>query len=361
MSFPNLDIKSGGQSKSLASILGKKKNAPNALDTFNSSTRTYERRGSYEPRIPEQHKKQFLDPNITTSFEVKNRQIELNSNAEPITKYDKNSLAYAVHLLKEKIMEKAIMPVDKLSREDVMLFQKFQEKFADNCENAPVSRKWLALMDYILLKVKDLDRKYMSDNYFGYKKFLLYHIINISLSYIIIGGETTTTTTGDGLNIPSFNGKNSTGSNQTIFGKINKFIKHIPIFMEKISNNHREIRNLDQQHTYFLEQDSAIDSTIHTLRANTKSQEKELDKKLSKDNKDALNRSLEENKQTLEKTLQRKAALATKIKDVIDKKNNLENDNKSEFRILDKYIQFNYFMHDDWCPPLDYGLNSIMQ
>ena len=251
--------------------------------------------------------------------------------------------------LREKIIERGRKPIDdKIFHNDIKFLQKFHNNFSENFE------KWNELMDNILNLVIELDKKCLSENYYGFKEALISEIINISMSYIIIGRETIS---GVGIdNLRNHTMKYGDENKLTIEQKINIFLKNLPDTMDKNSIVNQEILKLDRNHSQILQEESKTDYLIKTLRANIKLQEKNMKIKSKADEKKLIKENMEENKQSLEDALYKLSILKKDIENIIAKKKVQQDIINANFHRLFNYLEFDYFMHDDWSPILDSGL-----
>lgn len=222
---------------------------------------------------------------------------------------DKKSLSSFVESLKEEIKKK----VDENS-EDSVLIANFSKKFSD------LYIEWNELMNFMLDKIKELDKKYMSLDYFGFKEKLAHNLLNISLSFIIIDDE-------------------------TIKNKINLFFEILEPTMNQISCMTKRLLELDKNHSVLLTQNNNTISTIQAIKNNIKVLVKTVGQKHSID------------KETLENDLldmiNKHEEIENKIMDVILDKKQCNERIRTEYHSLENCLQFDYFMHDDWCPYLD--------
>ncbi|XWV25597.1 hypothetical protein QJ856_gp0157 [Tupanvirus deep ocean] len=404
MSFSGLDIKTGNQSKSLASIFGKKNGSMNGMESFNQVDKKPSERyrpSSKEPLTRETPLLSKETPSITRNSNLPARELPVKQptsevapsawdkplmiigaqndypsfdkddsktsgetraqfdrrwvRAVTIPKYDKNSLAALVEYIKKQIIERGTTPIPKdLHPSDVESMLKFQSKYAN------VSTDWLAMMDKMLKKFEEIDSKYMTDDYFGLKQILSHYISNISLSFIVIGGETKFGNGIDNLQGPApikrLMSKEEEAKIPNIRDRIRAFFSLLPKVMESISIVHKEILQLDKEHSECLQNEAAATSLIQTLRNNIKLQEKDLTKDLDKEEKQAIQESINENKNSLKQAIFNQDFYEKKIKEKIASKKEKNDKIRTDFHKLSLYLNFSYFMHDDWCPALDYGL-----
>ncbi|XWV26934.1 hypothetical protein QJ857_gp0115 [Tupanvirus soda lake] len=418
MSFNSLEIRTGNQSKSLASIFGKNKKSLNGMESFNQVDKKPSERYQLSSKEPLQRETPPLSretpplsretpslsretPSLSRESDSPIRELPVKkptfetipnawnkplmiigaqtdtahiNNTDAFTfaetrghndrkwiraisvpKYDKNSLAALVEYIRNQIIERATTPIPKdLHPDDIETMLKFQSKYAK------VSSDWLAMMDKMLKKFEEIDSKYMMDDYFGFKQNLSHHISNISLSFIVIGGESKFGNGIDNLQGPApikpLMSKEDEAKIPNIRDRIRAFFSLLPKVMESISVIHKEILQLDKEHSECLQNEAAATSLIQTLRNNIKLQEKDLTKDLDKEEKQALQESLIENKKSLKQAIFNQDFYEKKIKEKIALKKEKNDKIRMDFYKLSVYLNFSYFMHDDWCPPLDYGL-----
>jgi hypothetical protein len=411
MKVSALEIKENStQGKSLATILGKKNDTVNGMERFNegSKPRTYqppsreqkevknlkEQKETKNPRLalnsrsfvnldyskksdinitlPEAHspqqketpiQKEILSPqqkedNITTVARSMNeRKWSRPLQSVIVPRYDKNSMAYVVYHIRKEIYDRATSRenLQNLHPIDLNAIKKFQEKFSK------ISQDWIGLMDFMLKKFLEVDDQHSNNDYYGFKNILTNHILNISLSFIIIGGDTNH---GDGIDnlfanqiiLPSENKPDK----PTIRQKIKKFFSFLPKTMDKISVEYREILKLDRQHSEYLENEEYAISLIQTLNTNIRQQKKDINETTDKTKKKELQEILSEDQKSLQQALVDKEVFEKKIQETIDKKNFKTASIKTIFNDLTRCLDFNYFMHDIWCPTLDYEIMPVL-
>ncbi len=282
-----------------------------------------------------------------------NRSSQITST---IPKYEKNSMAYIVSYFQREIYERATKNIfENLHPNDINAMKNFQEKFSK------VSGVWKGLMDFMMKKFSEIDAVHIYNDYYGYKDILTSHILNMSLSFIIIGGDTYC---GDGIDnfiLYKENIKETSDTNtakQTIREKIKKFLLHLPTVMNKISGVHNEILNFNREHSNCLENVEYATSLIQTLKTHIKKQQDEITR-CNKNKIRELQESLDENKESLQQAIFNKNLHEKKIQEIIDKKNMKNSLIKEYFNELSRSLNFSYFMHDDWCPPLEYEIMPI--
>jgi len=266
----------------------------------------------------------------------------------PITMtHDINSLAHIIHNLKEKINIKATERISAdFCNEDNQRMHKFQKKFMELRDD------WNILVDLILVEVGKLDTMCITDDFFGFKEILSHYFLNIALSYIIIGPETSC---GPGIDNLQTN-KIINNNKPTIRQKIKAFLVKLEPVMNNISKEYEKNKILDKQHSQHLHTMENTNALIQTLKSTIKIQEKEILTQKDKDTMKAMQENLKKNKQSLVKAFDQQKITEKEIETAItNKKYNKEKINK-EFYSLSLYLHFSYFLHDDWCCSLDHGL-----
>lgn len=263
-----------------------------------------------------------------------------------ITKHD--TLESAFKYIKDQIIIRTSQKITSdLSFTDQELLQKFQTKFM------LIEEEWTSMMNMMHQVVCDLDKQYGSSQYFGFKNAIYYHILNISLSFILLGPNTIIdNVVADKVKL-FYNDDKNLGDGITLSKILNFFWIETPIVMSKISDYHNQIISLDMEHTKMLHYASTLKSNIQTLRHKIKQQTRELiinkeDQILSSQNKNDII--------CLKQILFQQDYYETKIKNIILEKQKILEEIKSEFSNLSNFICFSYFTHDDWSPSLDNGL-----
>lgn len=268
-------------------------------------------------------------------YQSNNYQLELNAksinnNSYPIQLCSKNSLEMDIKYIKHKIIEKGTCKIDN---DDINaeFIKHFQKKFKENYKT------WETHMNNIFERVRELDKLYISEDYFGLRKILLKYIINISLSLIIIGND-----------IKIMSQVNNCHDNKiTISDQIHIFLMKLLPSMEKISDNHKETSKLNEEHSRYLRKNDMLVSRIQLLKRIIRIEEKKLDNGVP--DMEKLNNS----KMLLEDALSEQYNLNKKINKLITIKRGFHEARKQELHSLLNILQFNYFIHEDWFPFLD--------
>lgn len=270
-----------------------------------------------------------------------------------VHRYEKNSMAYIVNHFRREIYERGTQRIpENLHPSDYNAMNKFQKIFAQ------VLGDWKGLMDHMIKKFCEIDAHHINNDYYGYRYILSTHILNMSLSFIIIGGDTNC---GDGIDnllvtniIPPEDVNNV--SKPTIRQKIKRYFILLPKVMEKISREYDEILRYDREHTKCLENEEYATSLIQTLNSSIKQHKKDIGKASNKTDKKKLEESLSETQKSLELAIFNKNTYEKKIQKIIGEKRNKNISIKNIFNELIKCLNFNYFMHDIWCPALEYQI-----
>lgn len=266
--------------------------------------------------------------------------------------YDKNSLTFIFTDIKNKIIEKKMRGAETKSAN--IFQQKLEKTFI----------AWSKMMDFILVKLLMLDNKYLSQNFFGFKELLIYNIMNISLSFIIIGATTKTGSGIDNLNGPSTTIlENKKNKQLTIKQQISLFLELLPIAIEQISQNNKRILQLENEYTCYFQEYNNIIASIQIQKNEYLIQKNESDKQQNKsktdhnkNNKIVLSPILVQINDMIKNLTDEQKNIENKIQNVDDKKIRLKNIINGKFCSLTNYIKFSYFMHDDWYPSLDSDL-----
>jgi hypothetical protein len=271
-----------------------------------------------------------------------------------------NSLEIAIRYVREKIISKGTRIINK-NEIDVKSMEQFQKKFGERYKS------WETIMDCILEKVRELDKRYMFDEYFGYKKVLLQCIINISLSLIIIGNDFGTASGIDNLKYQMR--EKYCYYKLTIGDQIRIFLGRLLPSMERVANDYKKISKLNENHTLCLQENNILISQIQTLKTairvlvkKIKTTDENLENKFmiqdenEKENPNIIKSKLENSRISLANMLSKQSQLEKKIEGLIDAKRRYKETIKKEMYSLINTLQFCYFMHDDWFPLLDNDL-----
>lgn len=372
------------QPRSIASLFAKK-STPNSDRGSFSSNQSYvppnQKMISQNSFLPENDNYNSKSDIVTEMFPIKS-QVEPDfdrSQYERVSKsfrlptinaqqprYDIQSLCFFVQTLRRKITSRfsgSINPLIWYSDSDIMI--RIQKKFTQ------IRPSWEKLMDMIIEQVTITDNKYMATNYFGFKDLLMTDILNISLSYIIIGKDTIN---GYGIdNVDGLNDRfdmlfeNNSVVGLTIEQQITDFFEKMHFSLEKMILPFKSISESNKTHSAFLQQKATIVSNVQYLRSTIKVQEKELDE-LEKDNKknknkepteltpeeiDQMKQNLIINKSSLREGIAKQKEIDTNIDDII----NLKKSNYAvlwkEYMSISKALHFNYFVHNEYCTSID--------
>ncbi|MEM3063048.1 MAG: hypothetical protein QW303_05855 [Nitrososphaerota archaeon] len=323
-----MEVKIGGESKrTLADILRKNRTShvQDSRSTLNLET--------IKSAKVEEQKMGALDQKLERS--TIDRKIIVK---QAIQVFDKKTLAYAVIVIRENIISRINYPMQSIHEHDRILMENFRKKFAE------LNRSWNVLMDFMLEKMKEIDDKYKSYNYFGLKERLLNEIVNISLSYIVIGPDAN-----QGNGIDNLNGLtlNFINVKPTIRDKIRHFLHILPAKMQIISENTREIMELDAEHAKLLNEKNNIISQNEILKRTIKSMEH--DRKKCVDDLDKIRNHISETNSKIQK-------IEEMITNIISKKNAANHYIHDIVIKIFSITNFSYFMHDDWFPQMDHNL-----
>ena len=103
-----------------------------------------------------------------------------------------NSITTFVHTLRKIISIRGEKPLDlSFDEHDVLTSVRFCQRFHD-CKS-----QWEKMMDKMAMITAEIDAKYLAHNYLGLKDSITVNLLNISLSFIIIGEDSTS---GPGIN-----------------------------------------------------------------------------------------------------------------------------------------------------------------
>ncbi|MEM0354249.1 MAG: hypothetical protein QXW79_01570 [Thermoplasmata archaeon] len=323
-----MEIKIGGESKrTLADIL--RKNRARHIRNDNSICNSDTIRSS---EFGEQ-KVDIMDRKLERST------IDRKIIVKQVTQiFDKNSLAYAVTVVRENIISRISYPIQSIHEHDRVLMENFRRKFAE------LNSSWNVLMDFMLEKMKEIDDKYKSYNYFGLKEKLLNEIINISLSYIVIGPNAKQ---GDGIDNLNGLSLNFIDKRPTVYDKIRYFLHILPAKLQIILESTRDIMELDNEHTRLLNEKNDIISQIEVLNRTIKSMG--VHRKRCGNDLDEIRNHISEARSKIQK-------IDEMITNIISRKNVANHYIHDIVIKIFSITNFSYFMHSDWFPQLDQNL-----
>ena len=296
-------------------------------------------------------------------------------------KYNRESLAFAVDDFRNNIIKKGSDEIDgkKINTIEIELIQRFQSKFKE-------SRKvWNAIMEKMLMVAIKLDEEYFNKDYYGFKRNLIHDFLNITISSIVIGTETThgkgiadfdsnifpihrddkdtnaiflkaddgslirlnkyVMDKSDSLILEHSSGKtndfgritdniNSITIPMTLHERIQKYLESLPITMDKIRIEYLKIDELAKKHTYHLQEHENLSAKVKNISYEDEYEVEELKK--------------EEERSKNE------------IENIVSKTKKCKNHITYLFRELSRYLYFDYFMHDGWCRYIDGDLQDKM-
>lgn len=373
------------QKKSLASILGKKNSENNAQESFNSIDRNRNQNfrnihTNFETKELTSNQNNpdviIVKPHIHNDniwFNIKDstgnwfvNTVETNMpQVQARTKYDKNSLAYIFLQQKKYVIKLCECKIDDIFQQNVLLFEKnntnngispqdmlllekFRQKYSE------IKNDWNMLINFMIEKIAENDSKYIEFKYYGLKEMLMHHIYNIIVSYILIGPEAR-----HGSGIDNIHGEYTLRVNEnksSIKENIKSFFKILPIALEKISIEYLKLSKLNNEHKQLSDQFEIKMSFIGTLRTSINFQEKDIvKKKMDIMQKESIKQNLDENKSSLEAALASIEKINEKITKINEGKTLIKKEIYNQQKSFTDYINFNYFMHNEWFPILDGG------
>ena len=116
----------------------------------------------------------------------------VSDGSESREKDNVNSITTFVNTLRKIISIRGEKPLDlSFDEHDVLTSVRFCKRFHD-CKN-----QWEKMMDKMAMITAEIDAKYLAHNYLGLKESITINLLNISLSFIIIGEDSTS---GPGIN-----------------------------------------------------------------------------------------------------------------------------------------------------------------
>lgn len=266
--------------------------------------------------------------------------------AMTLNDFDVNGLARVVFILINKI---------RIIGTDNSNIKNFQVKYQQ------VSDRWNNLMSIILNTTKTMDKKYLQYAYYNaIHNELMLTILNITLSYIIIGPDARS---GPGIdNIDRYDyckyvTQIELSKRMTVEQSINSFIHALTINLDKIFTNSLIINDIHDDHLeHFIAHKKKIIPEIHQLEQTIQAQSNRINSITDVDMTNAIMKDTSRHKELLQHAKDELSMLNTKIdkfKADIDK---YQSEIMSIKYRLFKNINFCYFMHDDWYPSLEYEL-----
>ena len=265
---------------------------------------------------------------------------------------NKNGLAAFVEQLKEKLIKKFKNPIDEdIYYSDTPHMIQIQSKFNATYES------WLKFMNVLQTLATELDTKYESKNYLGYKSQLIMEFLNIAISFFIIGIESKYGSGIDNRHGPGpiiFDVHNPL--KPTVKMSIESYFEAIIPTFEKIAENQKFVLAIDSQYEMHKRQLDAINSNIGTCEGSIAKQTKNLEKFTEENEIQMTKNSISQIKQTLKGYLDKKKILDDKINKFINDKKVIQNSIHKDHKSLSDLLCFNYFLHEDYYAGLDSGI-----
>ena len=328
-------------------------------DESSSISKTSQNRTNTEIKI--------INPEIDQVIEIDDQDMLLNAfntetnkreNVAPINErersvfipkkqhdFDKKSLAHFVNELRKGIVSIANEKNHKnINAYDIPILENFSQLYLD----PETKSDWHKMMDCIMEKIIELDKQYLSLNYFGLKEKITLNLINICFSHIIIGRNTKY---GEGIDnlyepIYDFNRKPINRNSDPLYKRIKTYVKYLPIILKIIGQNNQNIfisTRLNKELDY---KNTSINSNILILNTMIKKQKKN-------GIVNSVNVNNDNNETKLEKLFIEQADLEKQINQNNIQINDWKKDTQSKISELEKCIDFDYFMHSSWCSALD--------
>lgn len=323
---------SNGKTYSLSSLFSKKDISDNHIITQTNETKINEVQSAWE-------KDNIIDIINNTKNDKRNddKFIARHIFNNTVT-YSNDSITYIINIIRKNIINKATGEINISHLKDKQCLERFQEKYKQ------IKIKWDELTLYIIDKMNILDKRYKDANYFGLKDMIINTIADVLMSYIILD-ETKQ------QDLPYTYGKRNSiceiDKNSMEFKiknfidtLLNKFeiIEQLNIEMNNVNILYSEYLNTSQKKKLEIEH---IENNIKQLKKDNKTQDTTLNKEINNNETLLLEKNNELN--NINEKLNKIVEITNKTTKNIDKV-------KSE---IFKIIDFNYFMHDDWCPQLD--------
>lgn len=271
------------------------------------------------------------------------------------TEVDKDTLLFMVHDIQRRIEERAAMPISHRYRaEDQVLMERFQQKFNQSKDN------WMKLIKKISGVMGHLDKHYKSQNYFGLKNKLRSHLENILLSYIVIGAQTTHGTGIDNRSQSHYRSyqKPFFRENLNLEEKVERFLSLLLEKLELISKLYSSLKILENMYLLYLSQNEKLNSTINALKEKI-NENKDESNKISDHGIDGeVHNQSDYNSQLISKLNDQINENLLKINKALNNKYDTQCSMDIVLGSIFDVIDFNYFLHEDYCGPLDYELFS---
>ena len=259
-----------------------------------------------------------------------------------------NGLECFVWQLKEKLIDRLSNPItENIYYGDTSCMLRIQSKFKE------LYKPWLKFMDVLQNLATELDTKYESKNYLGYKDYMKTDFLNIAVSFFIIGPESRS---GNGIN--NLNGPGpifiiDDSSKPTVRMHIESYFDAIMPTFEKIHDNQKSIMIFDSEHGKYKRQLDTINSNIGACQGSLKKQTKDLEKLVEDNQVEMARNSIKQIKKTLREYLDKKKVLEDKIDVIINKKKEIQNLIFREYDVFRNLLHFCYFFHEDYCSSID--------
>lgn len=170
---------------------------------------------------------------------------------------EQNNLSFIFEKIKNKILHLIYKQNIKSESDSTKSIEKFKKKFKTN------AAEWITLTIRIKEQLDNIDKKYSSTKLFIFRDMIINHVINIVISFILIGPNTSTGSGIDNCNVPSvlflnknyvdynfgnsitFNYKQIKLNHPKISEMIDIFLTSLPMIIENIVDIYLSINEIN--------------------------------------------------------------------------------------------------------------------
>lgn len=280
----------------------------------------------------------------------------------PITSniYDKNSMAFVIEHIREEITKRSKKPIpDDYDPTNAATLMLFKSKYESSRE------EWHKMMDTLLNTFINFDSMYMAKNYMDYRNKFIYYILNIALSFIVIGKDSCS---GDGIDnlegyrLPRYappstkSASNVSCIKLSISQKINAFLRELKKALGDICNETSKSKRMEKEYAEYIKTTTIIQTSIPPLKKNIETLKSSIpminDPKHLKEVQDTIIST----RAAVKQHFFNQSVCEEKMKEIQIRLIDSQNAIKRIFAQLDSILSFSYFVHNDYGPILDYAI-----
>lgn len=356
-------METGSRTKSISSIFTKINVEPETNHKFIDQKNDVRKNGKFTSQNEIKENVKFTIqrseiPRILNTGKGSEFNFQSDKKPEPeqiktLSTSDHGSLQAKIICVQKQIILRGTEDISpELHENDIMMMQNFQKKYQE------LSEPWDKLMKSMIQKVESFEKRYQPNDYFDIRDILLGHLVNISLSYILIGPDTKT-----GYGIDNYRNSlqiKSKPKNLTINEKIVNFIDILPSELKSIHRNSGKLIELHGRRDNNAGKIKNVKESILKLEQLINSQEQDLKKnKVSMQNektRNMMNKSIQDNQTIINSKNKEIQTLKEKEQEFNLNEEKIHGMIKKNLECLSIVLDFDYFMHNEYCPVLDHGL-----